>query len=243
MHYLLHQIDNKIVISTYLDNHFCKSHNIIIPATCNASEEKWHTGKEAALEKVGSFDGITLIYAGTPTGKDALHYAVRAVNCLISEGANIRFIILGCELNDYLNSIKVQRPNDVLSNRIMFLGRVPQDDVPSFYAISDFMILLREQTRKSNAGFPTKFSESFTSGTPVIANLTSDLGKYLKDGVTGFVVPEPCEESVYTTLKEKILPLSNTEIERLKYNVKEASMQLDFHSFIKPLKLFMDELK
>ncbi len=243
MHFLLHRIKNKIVISSYLDKHFRKSHNIVIPATCNASEEKWYTGKEMALAKVGDFEGVTLIYAGTPMGKDALHYAIQAISRLINEKANIRFLILGCERKDYLRSINAQYLNDELSDKIMFLGRVPQDDVPSFYALSDFMILLREQTRKSNAGFPTKFSESFTSSTPVIANLTSDLGEYLKDGITGFIVPEPSEESVYTTIKEKVLPLNRAEIEDMKHHVKEVSVQLDYHYFIKPLELFMGKLK
>ena len=56
---------------------------------------------------------------------------------------------------------------------------------------ADFSLLIRESLRFANAGFPTKFVESMSVGTPVIANKTSDLATYLIDGVTGFLVAEP----------------------------------------------------
>ena len=130
-----------------------------------------------------------------------------------------------------------------MSEQIQFVGRVTQDDVPSYYALADFMVLLREQTRKSNAGFPTKFSESFTSGTPVIANVTSDMGEYLKDAETGFVVKEPTEDAIYRTLKEKVLTLNHDEVDRMKNRVKIVASQLDFHAYVEPLRGFIANLK
>ena len=193
MHYLFPRIKNKILISSYLYRSFRQSHNIIVPATCDSSENKWHGGNEAALKRAGAYDGITLLYAGTPDLKDAIHYVIGAVNRLADEGKRIRFLVLGCEREGYINRFQEMLPRCELNDNIKFLGRVSQDEVPSYYSLADFMVLLREQTRKSNAGFPTKFSESFTSGTPVIANITSDLGLYLIDGMTGIVVPEPSE--------------------------------------------------
>lgn len=243
MYFAQKKIKNKIVISSYFDKYYKQSHNIIVPATCDATEEKWHLGKDKAFTKAGAFDGITLIYAGTPAKKDALHYVIGAVNRLANEGAKLRFLILGCNREDYIRRFKEQLPQGDLNANIQFLGRIPQDEVPSFYSLADFMVLLREPTRKSNAGFPTKFAESFTSGTPVIANLTSDLGNYLKDGVTGFVVSEPSEESIYNTLKERVLPLQRIDVESIKNNVRVPAKQLEYHSFIEPLYDFMNNLK
>lgn len=237
------RIKNKIVISQYLNKYYASSHNIVIPATCNASEEKWHKGGEKAEGIAGSFDGITLIYAGNPARKDAVHYAIGAVQCLVSEGANLRFLIMGITRDNYIERYHNLLPGGELSERIQFLGRVPQDEVPSYYALADFMVLLRETTRKSNAGFPTKFAESFTSGTPVIANLTSDLGAYLRDGITGLVVDEPSEESIYTTLKEKVLPLKREHIDRMKHSVKKAAILFDYHSYVESLRDFLDKLE
>lgn len=237
------RIKNKIVISKYLDRYYQSSNNIIIPATCDASEEKWHKGKGIADNIAGAFDGVTLIYAGNPARKDAVHYAIGAVQRLVSEGANLRFLIIGITREKYIERYQSLLHYGKLSESIQFLGRVPQDEVPSYYALSDFMVLLRESTRKSNAGFPTKFAESFTSGTPVIANLTSDLGDFLIDGITGFVVKEPSEEAIYITLKEKVLPLDKDKLERMKREVNEVSRQFDYHYYTESLSVFINNLE
>lgn len=237
------RVKNKIVISHFFDDFYNTSHNIVVPAMCDAAEAKWQQGNAVAAERVGKFDGITLIYAGNPARKDAVHYAINAVQRLIDEGANVRFLIVGAERERYLRNYADLLTKKELSDRIQFLGRVPQDEVPSYYALADFMVLLREPTRKSNAGFPTKFAESFTSGTPVIANLTSDLGLYLFNGNTGFVVEEPSEESVYRTMKDCVVKLSSERIEQMKRNVRQEASRLDYHNFVEPLSEIMKTLQ
>ncbi|MDT4876082.1 hypothetical protein FQZ97_1114980 [compost metagenome] len=70
----------------------------------------------------------------------------------------------------------------------MVLGKVAQEKIESHYQTADFSVILRESERFTNAGFPTKFVESLSFSTPVISNITSDLGLYLRDGVNGYVV-------------------------------------------------------
>lgn len=235
-------VKNKIVISSYLDHFFSTSHNIIIPATCDASEAKWHVDKECAEKVAGRFEGITFIYAGNPSRKDLLHTAVNVLQRFIEEGFNLRFLILGITREKYLTQFHHLLHNSNLSDNIQFLGRVSQDLIPAFYALSDFMVLLREPNRKSNAGFPTKFSESMTACTPVIANLTSDLEKYLIDGKTGFVVENQKEESLYRLLREKVLTLSSEQIVTLKKQVRDSNKSFDYHYYIEPLNGFSNEL-
>lgn len=236
------RIENKIVISHFLDCFYKTTHNVVVPATCDASEKKWHENNEYSRQIVGKFKGVTLIYAGNPGRKDQVHHVVNAVHRLAEEGASIRFLILGTTRESYLSRYSSKLHTSKLHKNIIFLGRVSQDEIPSFYHQADFMVLLRESTRKSNAGFPTKFAESITSGTPVIANLTSDLGQYLKDGETGFVVKEPSEEAIYDTLKDRVLYLSRKQIEAMKGKVKETSQCLDYHAYIEPMRVFMSEL-
>lgn len=237
------RVANKIVISSYLDRYYKMTHNIVMPATCDASEEKWNDNLGYARAYIKPYHGITLIYAGTPGKKDMVHIVINAVQRLAEEGSAIRFLVIGTDRCEYLSVNGPMLCTKDLHESIIFLGRMPQDMIPSFYHQADFMVLLREQTRKSNAGFPTKFAESFTSGTPVIANITSDLDKYLKNGETGFVVEEPSEDAVYKTLKDQVLQLDKNEIARMKNNVHIESLRFDFRFYVEPLKEFMDNLK
>lgn len=236
------RVKNKIVISGYLNRFYNKSHNITIPATCDASEPKWYTNKEYAEHIAGRFDGITLIYAGNPSRKDLVHIVINVVQRLVDDGANIRFLILGITREKYIKNYADLLKTTELSDKIQFLGRVSQDLIPAFYSISDFMVLLREPNRKSNAGFPTKFAESFTSGTPVIANLTSDLREYLIDGKTGFVANNNSEKCLYNLLSDKIVPLSSEQLAELKCNVQENNAVFDYHYYVESLKTFSNEL-
>ena len=239
MHFWQKRIRNKILISSFLNNYYKESNNVVIPATCDYSEPKWHKTADA----IEDFDGITLIYAGNPAKKDAVHYVIKAVDRLAREDYPIRFLILGITKENYIKRYSYLLLEGEMHENIVFLGRVSQNDVPSYYGKADFMVLLRESTRKSNAGFPTKFAESFTSGTPVIANLTSDLGLYLLDGQTGLVVDSSNEEAIYKTLKEKALCLTKEDIAKMKDNVKKVSKSLDYHSYVEKLDGFMNNLQ
>ena len=80
------------------------------------------------------------------------------------------------------------------------------------------------------AGFPTKFSESLACGTPVLTNISSDLGKYLKDGVNGYEMNITSNEALTSSL-EKALSLGREELKRMKeYCAKDNTF--DYHSFV-----------
>ena len=130
-----------------------------------------------------------------------------------------------------------------MSSNIIFLGRIDQEKIPALYGEADFMVLLREDNRKSEAGFPTKFTESMMSGTPVICNLTSDLGEYLIDGYNGFVVENDSLESCLEVLKAKVLNLSLEKIKKMKYNARETGIRkLDYRNYTEKLNYFINNL-
>jgi len=63
-----------------------------------------------------------------------------------------------------------------------FHGRVPAIEARRIVAESDFSVLQRRPERFAQAGFPSKVVESLLLGTPVMANLTSDLHEVLVEG-------------------------------------------------------------
>lgn len=238
---LQYDVRNKILISSFLNEYYKESNNIVVPPLCDKSEIKWK--KTLSDERVKSFDGITLIYAGNPGKKDCVHTVINAVNALALENQNIRFMILGIEKTQYLKLYYSYLTNKNLHENIIFLGRVSQDSIPAYYKMADFMVLLRNPNRKSMAGFPTKFAESMTAGVPVITNATSDLPKYVVDGETGFLVDGYDYNSVLSVLRNKVLVLDTMEIERMKQVTCQRNQTFDIDFYTDKFRYFVENIQ
>lgn len=236
---LQRKVKNKICISSYLDKYYSESNNLLLPPLCDPSESKWKANVED--DRIKPFDGITLIYAGNPAKKDCVHSVINVVNKLAIEGKAIRFIILGTTRDSYLNRYASLLELKDLHKNILFLGRVSQDLIPAYYKKADFMVLLREPTRKSMAGFPTKFAESMTAGVPVIANATSDLDKYISNGKTGFIVEDMKAKSLEKTLTD-VLAMSRLHIDSMKQNTQSCNDAFNYAGRKVEMKMFLEKI-
>lgn len=129
---------------------------------------------------------LRLCYAGSPgANKDNLDIVLRAAQAMAARGAPIALSVAGPTPGEVAARLGRGDPGGLPWLRS--LGNLPQGEVRDLVGRSDFTVLVRADRRQSNAGFPTKFVESFAAGTPVIGNLTSDLGDHLRDGDTGIV--------------------------------------------------------
>lgn len=241
MTHLQRKVKNKIVISSWLDRYYNDSNNIVVPATCDCKELKWHSGR---ADDIPTFDGVTLIYAGNPARKDLVHVAINVVNRMIQTGVKLRFLILGISRESYIKKYCNELDDKNLCNQICFLGRVPQDSVPSYYRCADFMLLMREPNRKSNAGFPTKFAESMTAGIPIIANSTSDIDKYIVSGHNGYLVENCTAESLERTLLNAMeLGSKKAVLEAMKSNARQCGEKhFDYRVYVDSLSKFINGL-
>ena len=236
MKWLQHKVKNKIVISSYLNSYYKDSNNLQVPPLCDPIEKKWNT--EVDDERIKPFDGITLIYAGNPAKKDSVHTVINAVNQLACEGKAIRFLILGITRDDYIKRYSQLMQSNRLHANVLFLGRVSQDLIPAYYKKADFMVLLREATRKNNAGFPTKFAESMTAGVPVICNSTSDLKQFVINGKTGFIVDGVSQNGIMNCLRKQVMTLSKDEMAHMKDETRRRNTYFSCNS-----EKYRDEVK
>ena len=187
MRHLIPKVDGVIAISSFLADYYRERGvpvSIVPPTTSSIAAGDWHYSNT-----------LRLCYAGSPGGnKDDLALVLRAVAQQAAAGVLIQLTVAGPEPAQVLGMLGES------SGRALPWLRTPgmlgYEDVQRLVGNADYSILLRQPCRVAQAGFSTKFVESFAAGTPVIANLTSDMHRYLREGETGVVCDGPDAQSV-----------------------------------------------
>lgn len=234
MRHVNKKLDGIIAISSYLQRYYEKygCNTICVPPLIDLSVEKW--------KKVDIYDStldncIRLIYVGSPGAgtKDKLGLIISSLKKvkLSNPELNFELKIIG------MNEIQFQEVfgEDVSGCKyVQFLGRKPNKEALEFIKKSDFTIFLRDNNLICTAGFPTKFSESIACGTPVLSNLTSDIGRYMKDGENGYIIDTTSFETTCDTLY-RALCTPKDKINDMK-NYCRNDKSFDFHSFIDEFK-------
>lgn len=185
MRYTNNHMDGLIVISEYLENYYKKQKNVMcIPPLTDVNDKKWHLADK-------SKNNITkLIYAGTPSNeKERLDIIVKQVN-MLSKKYPLSLDIVGIDENRFISMYKVgnEKYYDYKTDVVTFHGTLSHEQTINYVKESDFSLIIRDDNRVTKAGFPTKFVESITCGTPVIASDSSDLKKYIRDSINGYIV-------------------------------------------------------
>ena len=180
MHILHKKMDGLIVISKYLEKYYCKCNNVVyIPTLTDTSETKWVNSyvKEKGFLK--------LVYAGNPGRKDRLDLLIEA---LIQVDIKYKLDIIGITYEQYLNYYPNHK--SILDNNesIIFHGRLTHLETIEYVKKANYSCFLREDDRVSKAGFPTKFAESISCGTPVLTNKTSNISDYFKKNENGVCI-------------------------------------------------------
>lgn len=234
--FVLPRVKNVIPISTYLFAHYSKSPNrIILPPLVDILEKKW--SQESIKKDV--FSGKTIIYAGSlGNKKDRLDVFLDALEGAIRKGANLHLMILGGSVISY--SSEEQR--QFLSKYVRILGKVSQKDVPRYYKLADFSVLIRDNNRKSNAGFSTKLVESIVSGVIPIVNVTSDIDKYLENNKNALIL----NSISVSDIENKLLiinKMSNDRLEMMHKEVRNVALKFfDYRVYKENMKCFLEKL-
>ncbi|MBQ8320987.1 MAG: glycosyltransferase [Clostridia bacterium] len=191
--YVAKNADAGILISSLLTDYFKEqgTHAVMIPNIVDLTDEKWNVKKD-----VDEPNKLKIAYAGVPgVGKDELGTVVRAIGEMPEElKAKTELHVYGPDEKGLLSYLKTQGIDEV-PNYVVCHGRQKQDEIPAKLNECHFTVLIRKPTRRANAGFSTKMVESFAAGIPFIANITGDIGTYLKDGENGIVVADESVEA------------------------------------------------
>lgn len=88
--------------------------------------------------------------------------------------------------------------------RIMYLGVINRDEVPSFIASAEVLALPRPDSRQTQGGFPTKLGEYLASGNAVCITRVGEIPEYLVDNESAFFA-DPGDINSFTDALKRAL--------------------------------------
>jgi glycosyltransferase involved in cell wall biosynthesis len=211
------RLDGVVCISEYLQAYYLAhgSRTVLIPPLLDMQDGLWTTRSESSRSLN---DGTVRILFSGSFGRDKQDLILRAVSKVRSEGMNIIIEYVGATKEDIAALPGVgQLLIKELGPGIHFHGQVPLAGAMRLASEASYGIVLRENSRWSQAGFPSKVPEFLALGVPVIANLNSDLSKYLVDGENALIVKHLNVECVAAVLRRCYsIPREGKEVMRLK---------------------------
>lgn len=225
-----------ISISTYLQEYFQNKgiRTARVPVIMDM--------KEMAHNKCVDREKVVFVYAGAPGKKDYLHVVVRGF-AEMPGSAPYELRLIGVTREQLVNQCGVDPVCiEKLGEHLCCMGRVPRQQVLEELSRADFTVLMRsQQQRYAKAGFPTKFVESLATATPVIANSTSDLGLYLKNGENGYVAEGESPEALADALSQAMALSYEERIAMQCAARKTAESCFDYRSYVKDIEALLGE--
>lgn len=211
--------DGMIAISRKMEKKYKSSKSLIIlPPLIDINDEIWHQQPESHK------DVFEFCFAGIPDGKkESLDKVVEAF-CNINK-SNIRLRIIGITEDDFRSIYPECKIPEAAQSKITFMGRLSHSETIRYVLGCDCYIFIRRSDRRNNAGFPTKFAESYSCGAPIITTDVSDVGEYIKKSGKGSLLEDMTAESI-----------SKAMLYQIDNKVKFKTLDNTFHyeSFIQP---------
>ena len=127
-----------------------------------------------------------------------------------------------------------------LINRVILKGRVEYGQVPQILKNAKVLVSSQPNTKRAEGGFPTKLGEYMMTEVPTLLTNVGEIGKYVRDGENGYLVP-PDNPDFYARKLLYILDNYNKAIE-VAYNAKQYILNnFSMHSAGKKIVDFLNK--
>jgi len=157
--------------------------------------------KSQARRRIGAaMDEAVALYVGRFAPEKGLERLLKAVACLKSL-LRLRLIIVGGDGNgdpDHQRMLQISHVYG-LSERVTFMGRIDQGDLPVFYSAADMLVV-----PSAYESFGMVALESLACGTPVVATRVGAMEEVLRDRDTGRLSPDLKPESLAAAMNRML---------------------------------------
>ncbi|MBR6785960.1 MAG: glycosyltransferase [Clostridia bacterium] len=204
--------DSMIAISSMMQKKYKSAKKLLIlPPLIDLNNGIWHQTPEKHS------NNFEFCFAGIPDGKkESLDKVVEAFLTLKNKNAHLR--IIGITEADFRSIYPAFQLPKNSNGKITFMGRISHAETIKYVLGCDCYIFIRCSDKRNNAGFPTKFAESFTCGVPIITTDVSDVGEYIKKSGRGNLLESTDAKNI-----------SEAMIYQLENKTQEKTLDNTFH--------------
>jgi glycosyltransferase involved in cell wall biosynthesis len=132
----------------------------------------------AVRENLGIKDEYVVVTTSRLVEKNGIDVLIEAIALFKEKRLNVKCVIVGD--GPKRHKLKAKSEKLKIANNILFLGQIPQRDLPLYLKIADVFV------RPSRSeGLGNSFLEAMAAGVPVIGTRVGGIVDFLQDGVTG----------------------------------------------------------
>ena len=160
-----------------------------------------------ARRDLGLTEGKIILYVGRIEPLKGLDILISALT-LMEDTSDTRLVIVGGELG---KDAEIKRLKSLvrdldLEEMVTFAGAVSHTALPDYYNAADVFVL-----PSYHESFGLVALEAMACGTPLVASRVSGLTSFVKEGVTGYLIPWHCPEPFAQRIE---MLLSNASLRR-----------------------------
>jgi glycosyltransferase involved in cell wall biosynthesis len=158
----------------------------IIPMGVDVS--RFHpAGRRAVTGTATRGGGPHILSVGRLAAKKGLHHLLDALALVVQDLPGVRLTVVGD--GPIRPDLEAQAARLGISDRVSFLGMLPNEDLPARFAAADLFVVpsIIDETG-DREGLPVSILEAAASGVPVVASDVGGISDFVEDGVTGLLV-------------------------------------------------------
>lgn len=160
----------------------------VIPNAVDTNQ--FHVGGSAdpaLAESLGLRDKVVVGFLGSFYAYEGLDLLIKAATLLAPSIPDLRVLLVGGGPQDA--ALRQMAAQQGISDRIVFTGRVPHDQVQRHYDLIDVLVYPRQRMRLTDIVTPLKPLEAMAQGRIFLASDVGGHRELIRDGDTGMLFP------------------------------------------------------
>ena len=171
----------------------------VIPNAVDAKQFSGTGSVDPALRAQLGLEGATVIgFAGSFYAYEGLHLLVEALKLLAPRRADLRLLLVGGGPQEA--ALKALVKERGLTDRVVFTGRVPHDQVSRYYDLMDVLAYPRLKIRLTDLVTPLKPLEAMAQGRVLVASDVGGHRELIEDRKTGFLFGAGSPDALAATI-------------------------------------------